>query len=122
MKNSPAAADRDKKREVKIYFSIFVSIGASWVFGFIMLLFPENNAGRLLFLTLYSLTTPLEGQTVTNSLLTIKGFLVFGAYCLNKKVASRWARLLGRPFPYFKRWENLENSYHPKSTTASSRA
>jgi len=92
---SPVPEQREKKKEYKVYYSIFASIGLSWAFGFLMLLFPENNIGRLIFLVLFSITTPLQG------------FFVFVAYCINMKVMGRWAGLFGKVFPVFRRWEHL---------------
>ena len=39
-----------------------------------------------------------------------KGFLIFASYCFNAKVAGKWAGLIGRAIPFFKRYENLDSS------------
>eukprot|EP01118_Nematostelium_gracile_P011275 TRINITY_DN3978_c0_g1_i1.p1 TRINITY_DN3978_c0_g1~~TRINITY_DN3978_c0_g1_i1.p1 ORF type:complete len:309 (-),score=54.48 TRINITY_DN3978_c0_g1_i1:20-817(-) len=89
---------REKTKEFRVYVSIFISIGLPWIFGFLMTLFEPASIPRLIFLTLYSITTPLQG------------FLIFGSYCLNAKVFGKWAGLLGKCFPCFKQWEHLGSS------------
>lgn len=56
------------------------------------------NPSVQIFLVLFSLTTPLQG------------FLIFAAYCINAKVASKWAGLFGTCIPCCKRWEELASS------------
>jgi len=94
----------EKRKEFRVYISIFISIGLSWIFGFLMTLFPPNNIGRLVFLVLFSITTPLQG------------FLIFGSYCLNAKVFSHWAGFLAKCFPFCRQFEHLGSS---KSTGSS---
>jgi len=93
--SAPQADKREKTREFRVYLSIFISIGLSWIFGFLMTLFPPESIFTVIFLVLFSLTTPLQG------------FLIFVAYCVNAKVFSRWARLFSKVFPFCKAWENL---------------
>jgi hypothetical protein len=102
--SAPKTDKKDKKKEIRVYISIFISIGLSWIFGFFMVLFPERIV-QLIFLTLFSLTTPAQGA------------LIFIFYCLNYKVLGKYAGLIGYVIPYFKRWENLES----RGTTSSGR-
>jgi len=95
---APQADKREKKKELRVYTSIFISIGLSWIFGFLMTLFPPNNIGRVIFLVLFSITTPLQG------------FLIFGSYCLNAKVFGRWAGLFAKCLPFCRQWEHLGSS------------
>lgn len=104
---APGADKREKSKEYRVYLSIFISIGLNWIFGFIMTLFPLNSVPYLLFLTLFSLTAPLQG------------FLIFASYCWNVKVMSHWAGLLGRCFPYFKRLEGGLGSTRTTNNTGS---
>jgi len=60
-----------------VYISIFISIGLSWIFGFLMVLFSFQEVLFLIFLTLFSLTTPLQG------------FFIFLSYCFNLRVISK---------------------------------
>jgi len=89
---------KEKKREFRVYISILISIGLSWIFGFIMSLFPSNSIGAIIFDILFSITTPLQG------------FLIFGSYCLNYKVLSKWAGLLRKYIPFCAKLEHLGSS------------
>lgn len=102
--SAPKTDKKDKKKEIRVYISIFISIGLSWIFGFFMVLFPERIV-QLIFLTLFSIFTPAQG------------FLIFIFYCLNFKVIGKYAGLIGYVIPYFKKWENLES----RGTTSAGR-
>jgi len=106
LKSAPKADKKEKSKEFKVYFSIFVSIGLSWILGFIMAFL--DDVSKVIFLVLYSVLTPLQG------------FLIFLSYCLNAKVASKWAGLVGRVVPYFKKYENLGSSSATSTTSGSS--
>jgi len=102
-----AATHADRKanhREIRVYFSIFASIGLSWILGFIMS-FLDGVIGDI-FLVLYSLLTPLQG------------FLIFIAYCTNAKVLGKWAGFIGRVIPFFRKYQNIGDSSSATSTTA----
>ncbi|KYR01885.1 G-protein-coupled receptor family protein [Tieghemostelium lacteum] len=104
LKNAPRTEKKEKSKEFRVYFSIFVSIGLSWIFGFIMTFFT-NKVLELIFLVLFSITTPLQG------------FLIFLSYCLNDKVISSYAKAFGTFIPFCKRWENYGSISHVSSTT-----
>ncbi|EFA84137.1 G-protein-coupled receptor family protein [Heterostelium album PN500] len=107
LKNAPRSDKKEKSKEFRVYFSIFVSIGLSWIFGFIMTFF-NDGVTDLIFLVLFSITTPLQG------------FLIFLSYCINDKVISNYARIFSKCFPFCRRWENLANTTaQPSSTTGS---
>jgi len=106
--NSPLHDKRDRVKELRVYISIFVSIGLSWMFGFIMSLMRPDSYERLVFLVLYSVSAALQG------------FFIFLCYCVNFKVISRWSKHLGKRVPFFKRWENLGTTLSTKEGTASS--
>lgn len=72
-----------KKKEFRVYLSIFVSIGLSWIFGYLMFLLPFPIVSDIFFV-LFSIFTPMQG------------ILIFIFYLLNKKVISAWASLLGK--------------------------
>jgi len=95
--SAPQADRREKKKEFRVYISIFISIGLSWIFGFVMTVFT-NDYARLIFLFLFSITTPMQG------------FLIFGSYCLNAKVFGKWAGFFGHFLPFCKQWEHLGSS------------
>jgi len=95
LKAAPKAEGRDQRREARVYVSIVISIGLSWVFGFLMVVFSDGSVPRYICLVLFSLTTPLQG------------LLIFFCYCWNAKVFGRWAALLGRCIPFFRRWERM---------------
>lgn len=104
LKSAPKADKKEKSKEFRVYFSIFVSIGLSWIFGFVMTFL--DDVARIVFLILYSVLTPLQG------------FLIFLSYCINAKIASKWAGLFGLCIPVFRRWENLGGSQSATSTTS----
>lgn len=104
LKSAPKADKQEKWKEVRVYFSIFVSIGLSWIFGFIMV-FINEAVLQLIFLVLFSVFTPLQG------------FLIFISYCVNTKVAIKWANLIGKVIPFFRRFEAYASGQ--TSTTAS---
>jgi hypothetical protein len=105
LKSAPKADKQEKWKEVRVYFSIFVSIGLSWFFGFVMV-FIDQDVLQFIFLVLFSVFTPLQG------------FLIFISYCVNAKIAYRWASFIGRGVPWFRRFESLAS--RETSTTASS--
>jgi len=102
--SAPKTDKRERKKELRVYISIFISIGLSWIFGFIMVLIPQKII-QLIFLTLFSISQPLQG------------FLIFISYCLNAKVVGKYAGLFGKVLPCCKRWENLDS----RSGTSSGR-
>jgi len=102
--SAPKTDKRERKKEMRVYISIFISIGLSWIFGFIMVLIPEKII-QLIFLTLFSISQPLQG------------FLIFVSYCINAKVAGKYAGLFGKCIPFCRRWENLDS----RSGTSSGR-
>jgi len=106
LKSAPKADKKEKSKEFRVYFSIFVSLGLSWILGFIMTFLP--GVSQVIFLVLYSILTPLQG------------FLIFISYCLNAKVASKWAGLIGYVIPWFKRYENLGSSSATSTTSGTS--
>ncbi|KAM9958105.1 hypothetical protein ACTFIW_013081 [Dictyostelium discoideum] len=103
---------RQTVKEFRVYFSIFVSIGSSWIFGFIYMFSDSNSIIGYIFLILFSISTSLQG------------FFIFISYCLNYKVFAHYSRsftLYGVSF--FKRWENLDGETTqsgPTGTTDSS--
>jgi len=94
--SAPKTNKRERRKELKVYISIFISIGLSWIFGFLMVLFSFETVLRLIFLTLFSLTTPLQG------------FFIFLSYCFNLRVLGCYCGLIGKVIPIFRRWENLD--------------
>lgn len=83
---APKADQRDRKKEFRVYISIYVSIGLSWIFGYLQYLIPEPVLGTIFFI-IFSIMTPAQGM------------LIFLFYCVNKKVASKWAGLFGKCIP-----------------------
>mmetsp|Transcript_20084 Transcript_20084/g.27689 ORF Transcript_20084/g.27689 Transcript_20084/m.27689 type:complete len:311 (+) Transcript_20084:118-1050(+) len=66
--------------ELRVYLSILVSVGCSWLFGFLMYVIPNDTAATV-FLFFFTFTTPLQGA------------FIFLAYVANKRVLGRWAGL-----------------------------
>jgi len=95
---APKTDRREKRKEFRVYLSIFISIGLTWVFGYIMFLVPDPHWLQDVFLTLFSVSTPMQG------------FFVFFSYCINMKVASKWAGLFGICLPFCKSWEQSHSS------------
>jgi len=78
---------KHKAKEFRVLMSIFVTVGLSWIFGFITAIVEEVSIVSDIFLTLFSLSAPLQGV------------FIFIAYCLNKKVKLKWMGLFGICFP-----------------------
>jgi len=94
---APKTDRKEKRKEFRVYISIFISISLTWIFGYLMFLIPVNIV-QTIFLVLFSFSTPLQG------------FLIFGAYCINSKVAGKWAGLFGKCIPYCRKWEEIASS------------
>eukprot|EP01087_Luapelamoeba_hula_P022545 TRINITY_DN810_c0_g1_i1.p1 TRINITY_DN810_c0_g1~~TRINITY_DN810_c0_g1_i1.p1 ORF type:complete len:572 (+),score=91.04 TRINITY_DN810_c0_g1_i1:132-1847(+) len=107
--SAPKTNKRERRKELKVYISIFISIGLSWIFGFLMVLFSFQQVLRLIWLTLFSVTTPLQG------------FFIFLCYCFNLRVLGCYCGLIGKVIPFFRRWENLDTRT-ATGRTASSRS
>ncbi|EGC33439.1 hypothetical protein DICPUDRAFT_95036 [Dictyostelium purpureum] len=106
LKNAPRTDKKEKSKEFRVYFSIFVSIGLSWIFGFIMTFFNSDSVLGYIFLILFSVTTPLQG------------FLIFVSYCVNDKVLAHYARgFKSIGIPIFSRWENLDGTSTRQTST-----
>jgi hypothetical protein len=80
---------KHKAKEFRVLMSIFVTVGLSWIFGFLTAVVDAFNVPVVsdIFLTLFSVSAPLQGV------------FIFIAYCLNKKVKNRWMNLFGKCFP-----------------------
>jgi len=109
LKSAPKADKKEKSKEFRVYFSIFVSIGLSWIFGFVSTLLSDYPIPQVITLVLFSILTPLQG------------FLIFISYCVNGKVAGQWAALGGKFFPFLRRFENLGTSATSSTSASSSR-
>eukprot|EP01113_Clastostelium_recurvatum_P029966 TRINITY_DN362_c0_g1_i3.p1 TRINITY_DN362_c0_g1~~TRINITY_DN362_c0_g1_i3.p1 ORF type:complete len:364 (-),score=74.40 TRINITY_DN362_c0_g1_i3:44-1135(-) len=106
LKSAPIADRREKFKEYRVYFSIFASIGVSWIFGFIMT-FAQSRLAYAIFLVLFSIFTPLQG------------FLLFISYCINKKVMLKWMGLFAKVFPCLRVFEGKHASTTSSTTSAS---
>lgn len=71
------------KKEFRVYLSIFVSIGLSWIFGYLMFLLPFPIVTDIFFI-LFSIFTPMQG------------ILIFIFYLVNPKVVSSIMWLFGK--------------------------
>jgi G protein-coupled receptor 64 len=106
---APKSDQRDRKKEFRVYISIYVSIGLSWVFGYLMLLIPEEHIVTI-FLILFTIFTPLQGV------------FIFIFYCINKKVAAKWAGLFSF-IPFCKRLEeNISTNSTSNGSSSNSRS
>jgi len=99
LKSAPNSDKKEKSKELKVYFSIFASIGLSWLFGFAMVI-TDNETLQIIFLVLFSILTPLQG------------FFIFISYCCNERIINRWGQTMG--------FQQLLDS-NATSTTASGR-
>jgi len=78
---------KHKAKEFRVLMSIFVTVGLSWIFGFLTAIVEEVPIVYPIFLTIFSISAPLQG------------FFIFVAYCLNKKVKTKWMGLFSICFP-----------------------
>jgi len=108
---APKSDQRDRKKEFRVYISIYISIGLSWVLGYLMFLVP-NAYVITIFQILFTIFTPLQG------------FFIWLFYCVNKKVAAKWAGLFGHCIPFCKRLEDSLTTQTPTngSNSANSRS
>ncbi|MDP2436653.1 MAG: 7 transmembrane receptor [archaeon] len=104
LSGAPKSDQRNKRKEFQVYISIFISIGLSWIFGYLMFIIPDELAS-IIFLVLFSIFTPLQGV------------LLFLFYCLNKKVFAKWLGLIGFCIPVFRNWADQLST----DTTSASR-
>eukprot|EP01104_Vermistella_antarctica_P017636 TRINITY_DN627_c0_g1_i1.p2 TRINITY_DN627_c0_g1~~TRINITY_DN627_c0_g1_i1.p2 ORF type:complete len:317 (+),score=88.69 TRINITY_DN627_c0_g1_i1:215-1165(+) len=109
---APQSDQRDRKKEFRVYISIFISIGLSWIFGYMMFLIPEEHV-RFVFFVLFAISTPMQGV------------LIFLSYCANKKVASKWVGLM-RCIPFCagleEKWDTKSGSSRSSRHSGSSRS
>eukprot|EP01102_Stenamoeba_stenopodia_P014452 TRINITY_DN47_c0_g1_i1.p1 TRINITY_DN47_c0_g1~~TRINITY_DN47_c0_g1_i1.p1 ORF type:complete len:314 (+),score=68.10 TRINITY_DN47_c0_g1_i1:178-1119(+) len=105
LSGAPKSDQRDRKKEFRVYISIYVSIGLSWIFGYLMFLIPQEVVVSIFFI-IFSIMTPAQGA------------LVFLFYCVNKKVASKWAGLFGKCIPFCK---DLEATFTNSTMSGSSK-
>jgi len=85
-----APNDKEQKhraKELRVLLSIFVTVGLSWIFGFVTSIVSTVFIACQLFLLIFTITAPLQG------------FFIFVAYCLNKKVKIKWMGLFATCFP-----------------------
>jgi len=108
LSSAPTADKKEKSKEYRVYFSIFVSLGLSWFIGFLLPFLPDNSDTEIIFLVLFSVLSPPQG------------FLIFLSYCVNMKVLSKWAGLVGIVIPWFKRYENMGSGSATSTTSGGS--
>jgi len=96
-KGAPNHEKRDAKQEFRVYLSIFISIGLTWIFGYLMFLIPQRQVQRVL-LVLFSISVPSQG------------LLIFVSYVLRTKPVARWASVFGICCPWCNRFEELSES------------
>jgi len=104
---APKTDQRDRKQEFRVYLSIFITIGVSWIFGYIEASIPQDII-QLIFFIIFSFITPAQG------------ILIFLSHCVNQKVFTRYCELFGKVpcFPCCRALaEKLQRS--TASTTAS---
>jgi hypothetical protein len=74
---------KHKAKEFRVLMSIFVTVGLSWIFGFVTSIFTNVFVVCHIFLVIFTISAPLQG------------FFIFVAYCLNKKVKNKWLGFFG---------------------------
>lgn len=76
---------KENSKEFRVLFSIFVTVGLTWLFGFVVAIadFDKSRISYFFFSVLFTISAPLQG------------FFVFIAYCINKKVLNRWRGFFG---------------------------
>jgi len=81
LSKAPDSEQREKTKEFRVLMSIFVTVGLSWIFGFLNSILSSLPVVKYIILVLMTIFTPLQG------------FFIFVAYCLNKKVQLKWMGL-----------------------------
>jgi len=95
---APRTDRRERRKEFRVYISIFISIGLTWISGFLMSLFKNVAIIQVIFFLIFSFSTPLQG------------FLIFASYCANSKVFAKWAGFFGHCLPFCRKWEEMVSS------------
>jgi len=102
LSGAPKSDQRTAKKELRVYISIFISIGLSWIFGYLMFLLPFPIVTDIFFV-LFSITTPLQG------------LFIFAFYTVNAKVLAAWMALFGKcGIPFCAEWSQR---FSQQSTT-----
>merc|ERR1712023_135737 len=84
------------------FLCFFISIGLSWIFGYLMFLLPFPIVTDIFFV-LFSITTPLQG------------LFIFAFYTVNAKVLAAWMALFGEcGIPFCAEWSQR---FSQQSTT-----
>jgi len=81
LSKAPDSEQREKTKEFRVLMSIFVTVGLSWIFGFLNSIVSQFDVIKYIMLVLMTIFTPLQG------------FFIFVAYCINKKVQLKWMSL-----------------------------
>eukprot|EP01125_Pyxidicula_operculata_P008046 TRINITY_DN2720_c0_g1_i2.p1 TRINITY_DN2720_c0_g1~~TRINITY_DN2720_c0_g1_i2.p1 ORF type:complete len:219 (+),score=29.76 TRINITY_DN2720_c0_g1_i2:419-1075(+) len=87
LSKAPDSEQREKTKEFRVLMSIFVTVGLSWIFGFLNAILSEVYIVNYIVAVLMTFITPLQG------------FFIFVAYCANKKVLNKWQGLFAKCFP-----------------------
>jgi|Transcript_24759 hypothetical protein len=109
LSGAPKSDRRARSKEFRVYLSIFISIGLSWIFGYLMYLLPFPYVTDAFFI-LFTIFTPMQG------------IFIFVFYCLNKKVLAQYVGLFGICIPICKQWEERLSSNTTPSGSRSSRS
>eukprot|EP01101_Sappina_pedata_P005077 TRINITY_DN2265_c0_g1_i1.p1 TRINITY_DN2265_c0_g1~~TRINITY_DN2265_c0_g1_i1.p1 ORF type:complete len:323 (+),score=100.81 TRINITY_DN2265_c0_g1_i1:35-1003(+) len=100
---APKTDQKNRRQEFRVYLSIFVSIGVSWIFGYIEASIPEEIT-QLIFYIIFSFMTPAQG------------ILIFFSHCVNEKVISKYCELFGK-LPCFPCCNTLAERLQRSSTS-----
>jgi len=109
LSGAPKSDKRDRMKEFRVYLSIFISIGLSWIFGYLMFLLPFPIVSDIFFI-LFSIFTPLQG------------LLIFIFYATNPKVLAAWLHICGRCIPFCDRVANMLTNTQTSSRSGPSRS
>jgi hypothetical protein len=105
---SVVGAKRRKRRAFRVYSSIFVSVGLPWVVAFIAYFFPTTTDYVRNPTEVAPAAVIIKGllNLLYNIAVPMQGVLLFESYCFNKRVAGKWAAVLGHCVPWFRRFEH----------------
>jgi len=83
LSGAPKSDQRNRKQEFRLYLSMFVTLGVSWLFGYMEASIPEKHV-QLIFFCVFSFLTPAQG------------ILIFLSQCVNQTIAVKWCGLIGK--------------------------
>jgi hypothetical protein len=127
-KGATGSERRDQKAEFRVYLSIFISIGLTWIFGYLLFLITQPIVQKVR--CPFPFPPPLSALTECASYpflvqimlvlfafsVPLQGVFIFISYCLRAKPLGRWAGFFSVCIPCCARWDDTgSTTYNSQS-------